>query len=1199
MDLKPETQVFINSVEQVEDYTEYTIEVHHNGFMWKIKHRYSEFRKLHNALRNHNPDLEKNLLPPKKIIGKMSTSFIDKRREELELYLQTLMSQKFSGGVPRTLGVFLDFHHYEVERLTQDLAKELFAIGDSVLAHGKMYVFTPLQLWAISQRLTAEKPKSDAENPEYDFGHVLDFVQKLRHLHIQCQRGFIKQSNIVAQELSFDLSLFRSLEQLTMDRCGPEQVRVVSCLRRTLNTLSIHHSLTTIQSVLIEEAHENLPTSEVDPASIWSKLVTADFSENEISEIDISVRLLVMVDFLDLSKNKISKIENLQYLSQLVFLDLSNNEIAEIELAHAKLGNVKTLNLSCNKLKSLEGLGKMYSLEVLDLSKNQINEIRSVDHVSKLPCLTKLSLQSNPISEEVDYRTKTLSRFGTRAGEILLDGVTSSQKELDTSFVLSAILQSRRASEGRQIHTDRGTSPGSGSPISKILVPRRVSRHQVLSAGVMSAPDRLSTFSATMTSSRDFLQETHSSSSNAEEKAEDSDSSDNTHINFSAKPELDNVTTTPLATETINSPQAIPEISDPSPDLSEIAPPSKAPLAKEEEMSDLGTPTVDLISESETLFPSLPDDTLHPVPMAEASSLVQELKTDPVCIKASDNINLLLDQEPIHPDSVIPTNVDTSNTQVNAPTTTMVDETQTMRDTNTFKTENARTNTNISNSVTTQTPPFPEPSNPITPPNSPFKPISTTSPMSRKSPIRISPSHTRSRSTGTFPPLSPALTPTLTPLKPIVPFEDPASLMNKAIQNRENPARNLISRLSDPSLAQNTATVSPYSRRTSSGRQHHRRFTTAPLLNMKLSSPAMLHLSHQPKSALLRYFRSSVMLEDEELLHITWCNTITQEDSDSNPTSCVFISSKAFYIVYDDRENPLEPDHQRSLNFKAFQAEKSLSYLKKDTFSLTNGLKQVSLGLSNLSLEIKDLSSGNFIKLLTRSTSINDLLIRGLLAAYGVDERSFLAAKSEGRDFEYQPGKVRFVFTNERTVSQLENSFAEYLGPYREQCTSMVFYTSAWLRTPAGIDPLFPGGEQSKYLDVLAPVSSSSAVQSNRISLDSNTMTDHMSPQTDVLSPNIPPKIAIGLAITAEYCFLFTETPSYRIIDAISPHDVAGIEVCDVSGYDVTISSCMTSWSLEFRDYAEREKTIEQLCKQYAMTIGGDLCIKITEATEK
>uniref|UniRef100_H2YZ56 PX domain-containing protein n=1 Tax=Ciona savignyi TaxID=51511 RepID=H2YZ56_CIOSA len=441
MELKQETQVFINSAKQVEDFTEYTVEVHHDGFMWRTKHRYSEFRKLHNALRLINPDLERNLLPPKKIIGKMSTAFIDKRREELELYLQTLVSEKFKVAIPRTLGVFLDFHHYEVERLTQDLAKELYTNGDSILAYGKKYVFTPLQLWAISQRLTLEKPKSDAENPEYDFGHVLDFVQKLRHLHIQCQRGCIRQSNIVAQELSFDLSIFRSLEQLIVDRCSSEQVSFISCLRRTLNTLSVHHSLTSLQGVLLEGAHENLPTAEVDPASVWSKLVTADFSENSICDIDISVRLLVKVDFLDLSKNEISKIENLQYLSSLVFLDLSHNQIETIELAHAKLGNVKTLNLACNKLQSLHGLGKLYSLEVLDVSRNQIFQAKTVDTISKLPCLTKLSLKQNPVSEGVDYRTKVLSRFGSRASEIKLDDVTSSQKELDTSSVLSAILK--------------------------------------------------------------------------------------------------------------------------------------------------------------------------------------------------------------------------------------------------------------------------------------------------------------------------------------------------------------------------------------------------------------------------------------------------------------------------------------------------------------------------------------------------------------------------------------------------------------------------------------------------------------------------------------------------------------------------------------------------------------------------------------
>uniref|UniRef100_H2YZ50 Uncharacterized protein n=1 Tax=Ciona savignyi TaxID=51511 RepID=H2YZ50_CIOSA len=267
--------------------------------------------------------------------------------------------------------------------------------------------------------------------------------------------------------------------------------------------------------------------------------------------------------------------------------------------------------------------------------------------------------------------------------------------------------------------------------------------------------------------------------------------------------------------------------------------------------------------------------------------------------------------------------------------------------------------------------------------------------------------------------------------------------------------------------------------RATSSRQTRRRFTISPLLNMDLTSPAMRHLSHQTKPALLQYFRSSVMLEDEELLHVSWCHVSTQDDSEQ--ASCVFLTPHAFHIVHDERPNPKVPEFPRTLNFKAFQAEKSLSYLKKDTFPITAGPKQVNIGLSNLSLKITDSSSGNFIKFLTRSSSTNDLLLRGVLAALGVDERSFLTSKSEGRDFEYQPAKVRFVFNNESTISQLEKAFSDYLGPYREQCTSIVFYTSAWLRIPPGFDASLSGNDNTKFLDVLNHVESS--IHSNQLSV--------------------------------------------------------------------------------------------------------------------
>lgn len=55
--------------------------------------------------------IDKNLLPPKKIIGKNSKSLVEKRQKELEVYLQTLLS-KFPVTAPKVLSHFLHFHLY-------------------------------------------------------------------------------------------------------------------------------------------------------------------------------------------------------------------------------------------------------------------------------------------------------------------------------------------------------------------------------------------------------------------------------------------------------------------------------------------------------------------------------------------------------------------------------------------------------------------------------------------------------------------------------------------------------------------------------------------------------------------------------------------------------------------------------------------------------------------------------------------------------------------------------------------------------------------------------------------------------------------------------------------------------------------------------------------------------------------------------
>lgn len=54
--------------------------------------------------------VNKNLLPPKKLLGNRSESFIIQRQRALEIYLQTLV-QMFS-LLPEPLALFLDLQKY-------------------------------------------------------------------------------------------------------------------------------------------------------------------------------------------------------------------------------------------------------------------------------------------------------------------------------------------------------------------------------------------------------------------------------------------------------------------------------------------------------------------------------------------------------------------------------------------------------------------------------------------------------------------------------------------------------------------------------------------------------------------------------------------------------------------------------------------------------------------------------------------------------------------------------------------------------------------------------------------------------------------------------------------------------------------------------------------------------------------------------
>ncbi|XP_072296019.1 nischarin [Eucyclogobius newberryi] len=466
-----ERNVAVVGSELVENYTVYIIEVTDGLHRWTVKHRYSDFHELHEKLTAENK-VDRRLLPPKKILGKNSKSLVERRQKELEQYLQTLLLQ-FPQATPPALSCFLHLQRYEINGITAALAEELFHKGETLLQAGQVFSLCPLQLHSVTRQLRLAKPTCFTGDAKTDLGHILDFTCRLKYLKISGTKEPVGTSNIQENSLPFDLSIFKSLLQIEISECSSPQISGLTSLRKTLATMSVHHSTDSMASVLVPEASEfpqwepegavsACPVTAVVP--VWKSLTTLDLSHNDISAVDDSVKIIPKVEFLDLSHNQLTSVENLQHLYSLVHVDLSQNRLCSLEAAHTRLGNIKTLGLSGNQLSSLQGLSKLYSLVNLDLSRNQLAQLEEIRNIGSLPCLEKLNLTDNPMCIIPDYRTKALAQFGDRAAEVCLDGKATTEKELDTVEVLKAIQKAKEVKDRKNNSSSSSSSSTEKKP---------------------------------------------------------------------------------------------------------------------------------------------------------------------------------------------------------------------------------------------------------------------------------------------------------------------------------------------------------------------------------------------------------------------------------------------------------------------------------------------------------------------------------------------------------------------------------------------------------------------------------------------------------------------------------------------------------------------------------------------------------------
>ncbi|ESO83609.1 hypothetical protein LOTGIDRAFT_222459 [Lottia gigantea] len=441
----PTRTIRIPRAEARENFTVYIIEVNVGCYTWTVEHRYSDFHELHDKLVSTHR-LDKNLLPKKKVFGNQNDAFIKKRQADLESYLQTILyyvAQK----IPSVLASFLEFEEYEIHGLTQSLAEELYNKGESILQLRETYTLSALQLYALTERLKLPEPTCDSGDVKKDLGHILDFITRLKYLKVYGGNEDVGSSNINMNKLIFDLTLFKSLEYVEILNCSASAVKGLETVKQTLQTLSVHNTLTDIREILLPDARHWKAEDGTLVVSYWDSLEQVDISHNSISFIDESIQMVPNVERLDLSRNKIREMKHFQWLSQLTYLDLSHNMLDNPESLHTKLGNLKTLKLAGNKLTHLQAFSKLFSLETLDISHNDITKIEDVAPVNGLPCLENLLLRGNPVTMVLDYRTKVFELFADRVTEVCLDMEKASQKEQDTVAVLVALQKAKNSKE--------------------------------------------------------------------------------------------------------------------------------------------------------------------------------------------------------------------------------------------------------------------------------------------------------------------------------------------------------------------------------------------------------------------------------------------------------------------------------------------------------------------------------------------------------------------------------------------------------------------------------------------------------------------------------------------------------------------------------------------------------------------------------
>uniref|UniRef100_A0A146KQZ6 Nischarin n=3 Tax=Lygus hesperus TaxID=30085 RepID=A0A146KQZ6_LYGHE len=413
----------------------YDIMVQIGDVSWTVSRRYNEFSQLNTALIKEQ-GLNKCLLPPKRFVGNANPEFVDQRRGQLELYLNTIFKLLVK-TMPSELASFLELEEHDIMFIIRKIPDKLSKCKQGTGSCPELRV---LDIHALSTRLKLPCPPAEMSGYQHDFCCILESCSRLKALRVDGT----EIANMGGHLPSMDFIPFKALRHLILNNVPPDFISNADALRNTLCGLSwLNSGLKSVEDALLcDSVHKNLFDQKV-----WS-LKKFDLSNNALKEISDAVTMIPNLTVLELSGNQIECLGGLNSLEKLEKLSLKNNGIktfSKLGLDN-RLSKLTWLNLHNNNLSSVKGIEFLKELRYLDITNNRISDFKEVALISSLPQVATLILCGNPISFVCDYRVKVLELFNERATFISLDHELPNQRELDKIAVLQAL---RMVKEGR------------------------------------------------------------------------------------------------------------------------------------------------------------------------------------------------------------------------------------------------------------------------------------------------------------------------------------------------------------------------------------------------------------------------------------------------------------------------------------------------------------------------------------------------------------------------------------------------------------------------------------------------------------------------------------------------------------------------------------------------------------------------------